>query len=112
MTIQGITSYAMPPVVPGNVRTPGAQSPDTSASQGLGAAKGSHAASAGALSRSGETVPAEAPAGTDPMLWSVLTTEERSFFARARSMGQLTYGPGTRNHATSLPTGGRIDVRV
>jgi hypothetical protein len=42
-------------------------------------------ATAGAL-------PAEPPAGTDPALWSVLTGEERTFFARAAASGPLTYG--------------------
>jgi hypothetical protein len=34
----------------------------------------------------------EAPAGTDPELWSVLTADERSFFAKASALGPLTYG--------------------
>ena len=59
-------------------------------------------------------VPEEAPPGTDPQLWAVLSPEERSFFARAREMGPLTYGPGRAPDA-AIPTalqGGRIDVRV
>ena len=52
------------------------------------------------------------PPGTDPMLWSVLTAEERSFFARARSMGQITYGPGSRASDAGIPRGGRLDVKV
>jgi hypothetical protein len=43
------------------------------------------AATAGAL-------PAEPPAGTDPALWSVLTGDERAFFAKAAASGPLTYG--------------------
>lgn len=56
----------------------------------------------------------EAPPGTDPALWKVLSTEERSFFARVRTMGPLTYGPGsaTGGDATGALQGGRIDVRV
>ena len=38
------------------------------------------------------TLPAEAPAGTDPALWGVLTSEERSFFAKSATSGPLTYG--------------------
>ena len=59
-------------------------------------------------------VPVEAPAGTDPALWSVLTTDERNFFAKTASLGPLTYG---RIKASSVPTapsvrGGRLDVRA
>lgn len=46
---------------------------------------------AGASATSG-TLPTEAPAGTDPELWSVLTGEERAFFTRAAASGPLTYG--------------------
>lgn len=38
------------------------------------------------------TLPAEAPSGTDPELWGVLTSEERSFFAKSATSGPLTYG--------------------
>lgn len=112
MTIQGINGYAMPPVVPGHARPTGPQGPDTAAGQGLGATRESQPQPAQAVAHRSGAVPAEAPAGTDPVLWSVLTSEERSFFTRARSMGQLTYGPGTRNRASAPPAGGRIDVRV
>ena len=59
------------------------------------------------------TVPAEAPRGTDPTLWSVLTSEERAFFTKARAMGPLTYGPGSgRGGAAAVLLGGRLDVKV
>lgn len=59
-------------------------------------------------------VPAEAPAGTDPMLWSVLTNDERNFFAKTAALGPLTYG---RIKAATTPTppaarGVRLDVRA
>lgn len=55
----------------------------------------------------------EAPPGTDPVLWSVLTTEERAFFAKAQAIGPLTYGPRARAGDRAAPAhGGRIDVRV
>ncbi|MEP6781224.1 MAG: hypothetical protein ABJC26_15110 [Gemmatimonadaceae bacterium] len=59
-------------------------------------------------------VPAEAPNGTDPALWSVLTTDERNFFAKTASLGPLTYG---RIKTSTVPTapsvrGGRLDVRA
>ena len=53
------------------------------------------------------------PEGVDPALWSVLTAEERSFFARSRSMGPLTYGPSSTPRSEAPPVmGGRVDVRV
>lgn len=60
-------------------------------------------------------VPAEAPAGTDPSFWSVLTTEERNFFAKTANLGPLTY---SRFKAASDPQtppaarGVRLDVRA
>jgi hypothetical protein len=60
------------------------------------------------------TVPPEAPAGTDPSLWSVLTTEERNFFAKTSAMGPLTYGrikAGTQS-APPAARGVRLDVRA
>lgn len=60
-----------------------------------------------------EDVPAEAPSGVDPALWTILTSEERRFFARSRALGPLTYGPrpGAASSVGPAP-GGRIDVRV
>ncbi len=59
-------------------------------------------------------VPAEAPAGTDPSLWSVLTTEERNFFAKTAAMGPLTYGriKAVTNPAPPAARGVRLDVRA
>lgn len=59
-------------------------------------------------------VPTDAPAGTDPTLWSVLTADERSFFAKTAALGPLTYG---RIKAVSHPApptarGVRLDVRA
>jgi hypothetical protein len=67
-----------------------------------------------AITAAPSTVPAEAPPGTDPALWSVLTTEERTFFARTASLGPLTYG---KIKSATLPAppavrGGRLDVRA
>ncbi len=66
--------------------------------------------------RVANAVPVEAPPGTDPELWSVLTSEERAFFARASSQGPLTYSrmmaPQQSPAPAMLPRGGRMDVRV
>jgi hypothetical protein len=59
-------------------------------------------------------VPAEAPAGTDSALWSVLTSEERNFFAKTASLGPLTYGRIKAAMPAAPPSvrGGRLDVRA
>jgi hypothetical protein len=60
-------------------------------------------------------LPVEPPAGTDPELWSVLTADERAFFARAGAAGPLTYGRAAAPAAPKTPPmarGGRLDVRV
>ncbi len=67
----------------------------------------------GATSPAAGAVPTAAPPGTDPALWSVLTTEERAYFARAHALGPLTYRPGaTDTPASPSVRGGRIDIRV
>jgi hypothetical protein len=59
-------------------------------------------------------LPAEAPAGTDPELWSVLSAEERVFFAKVGAMGPLTYGrvSAEMRAESSIPRGGRLDVKA
>ena len=62
-----------------------------------------------------QSVPAEPPTGTDPALWSILSSDERSFFAKAGAMGPLTYGRAFEDQrASQLPAsrGGRLDVKV
>jgi hypothetical protein len=61
------------------------------------------------------SVPAEAPAGTDPALWSVLTNEERNFFAKSAALGPLTYGRLKEAIApapAATARGVRLDVRA
>lgn len=69
------------------------------------------------LTSAASALPAEAPPGTDPALWSMLTTEERTFFAKAAATGPLTYGraaAGINAQAPAAPAvrGGRLDVRA
>jgi hypothetical protein len=62
-----------------------------------------------------QSVPAEPPPGTDPALWSVLSAEERGFFAKAGAMGPLTYGRAMREmKSAEMPAsrGGRLDVKI
>jgi hypothetical protein len=75
------------------------------------------------LATPANALPAEAPAGTDPELWGVLTGEERAYFAKAATMGPLTYGRvaaglnamnglGAMQQAAPAVRGGRLDVRA
>jgi hypothetical protein len=62
-----------------------------------------------------QAVPVEPPPGTDPALWSVLSGEERAFFAKAGAMGPLTYGRALHElKSAQLPAarGGRLDVKI
>jgi hypothetical protein len=56
--------------------------------------------------------PDSVPAGSDPALWAVLTSDERSFFARQAALGPLRYGPRSTAPAADAPLGQRIDVRA
>jgi hypothetical protein len=69
----------------------------------------------GKTAQSGQAVPVEPPPGTDPALWSVLSGEERAFFAKAGATGPLTYGRAFSSmKASQLPAnrGGRLDVKI
>jgi hypothetical protein len=57
-------------------------------------------------------VPLEAPPGTDPAFWSVLTAEERRYFAKMQALGPLTYGPRPATAPPTLARGVRIDMTV
>jgi len=60
-------------------------------------------------------VPTQAPAGTDPALWSVLSADERVFFAKLGAMDPLTYGrvlSQAQQSAVPAARGGRLDVKV
>lgn len=71
-------------------------------------------AASGLLAPRQGVVAPEAPAGTDPELWKVLTNEERSFFSRMSTGGPLTYGRQSATAAPQAPIarGGRLDVRA
>jgi hypothetical protein len=59
-----------------------------------------------------DAIPVEAPPGTDPELWRLLTSEERRFFSKLHETGPLTYGPRTANTPPGLLRGGRFDRTV
>ncbi len=83
-----------------------------------------NARAANPLGAAQASLPTEAPAGTDPELWSVLTSEERTFFAKSSASGPLTYGrvaagvQALQGNATAsnafgaAARGGRLDVRA
>lgn len=57
----------------------------------------------------------EAPPGTDPNLWKILTTEERHHFAKAGARGPLTYGYLARAQAPQdqpVSRGVRLDLKA
>src|SRR5438874_2512650 len=63
----------------------------------------------------GAPVSVEPPAGTDPALWSILSGDERAFFAKSGAMGPLTYGRAMRDVKSvqlPAPRGGRFDVKI
>ena len=96
---------------PGQVR-PGAARPSPAPATPAAAALKPLAS----ITSTASALPAEAPAGTDPALWSVLTTEERTYFAKAATAGPLTYGrvaAGMTSQQQAAPAvrGGRLDVR-
>jgi hypothetical protein len=73
------------------------------------------ASPAAAAAKAAQAVPVEPPAGTDPALWSVLSGDERAFFAKAGAMGPLTYGRALREmKSAEMPAsrGGRLDVKI
>ena len=111
MSIQGISgTYVNPALLPDLRRPAGADE----AGRGAQVRTPTPApAETRAPSRTEQSLPADAPAGTDPALWSVLTSQERAFFSRARSMGPVTYGPGRgSNQLPAALLGGRLDVKV
>ena len=81
------------------------------AAERAGARESGDAAVSKAPVREAEALTSAPPAGVDPSLWSVLTTEERAYFAKVRALGPITYGPSAGAAKPAL-RGGRIDVTV
>lgn len=89
-------AYRLPPVAPPREKPPTVEVGHTTAAPATPSAAGT-----------AEGV----PAGSDPALWAILTSEERAFFARQSALGPIHYGPRSTAPATDAPVGGRIDVR-
>ncbi len=55
------------------------------------------------------------PEGTDPKLWSILTSEERAYFAKSAAQGPVTYARvmlGTQDPSLAPSMRGlRLDIR-
>lgn len=97
---------------PSNGTAPTGARPATERAQGL--AERAPIAARPSIAAAPSTVPSEAPPGTDPALWNVLTTEERTFFSKTAALGPLTYGK-IKNATMPAPPamrGGRLDVRA
>jgi len=89
----------------------------TTATQAQRAATAAVSAKAATAARPANAqLSAQAPEGTDPALWSVLTTDERAFFSRVVTSGPLTYSKmaAATNRPAAMPAirGGRIDLRA
>jgi hypothetical protein len=110
MSIQGLGGiYGQPGIIPGTRQLDGGREVESEGSRST--EENTHEAAS--LLGASHELTAKAPPGTDPNLWSVLTAEERSFFARAQTMGPLTYDRGAGNSPEStMQRGARIDVRV
>lgn len=68
---------------------------------------------AAAMPANAQSQSVEAPAGTDPELWKVLSADERAYFAKVGAMGPLTYGRVV-DSSRNVPSvrGGRLDVKI
>ena len=107
---------------PSNGIRPGAPLPprtDAPGTQGTGTAPRAIAPAAPqtaiGIAPASQSVPSQPPTGTDPELWSVLTNDERTYFAKLGAMGPLTYGRVLSGHlqpSTPHVRGGRLDVKA
>jgi hypothetical protein len=88
-------------------------------SHATGAAPSASGAAASSSSKSvaKSALTPQAPEGTDPALWSILTGEERAYFANSSTSGPLTYSKimmPNKSTSSALPAvrGGRVDVKA
>jgi len=116
MSITGITAGYSPRSLPPAPRplVSDHKSPATQGARPIDVATPAPALRAPAGAPSAPALSAEPPAGTDPALWSILSSAERSYFAKSQATGPLTYGRRMAERAaTALPAvhGGRLDIR-
>jgi|APMI01.1.fsa_nt_gi hypothetical protein len=125
MSVNGITNNPLANI--GSLQRPDAPRPNGAANQsGLDrAAQSTQQARANQMASlkpqtpiaapTQNSVPTEAPAGTDPELWNVLTSDERTFFAKSSALGPLTYGrykAAVNPQTPPAARGVRLDVRA
>ncbi len=110
MSINGVRGPYSPitqrPVAPSTSQTEAARAKQVARPQPAGAPKAPVSPAA---------VSVQPPAGTDPELWTVLTPDERSYFAKLGAMGPLTYGrvlSGQMQPPAPSVRGGRLDVKA
>jgi hypothetical protein len=102
MSITGIGARGLPPAVTQQQSVVRQNQPETATTVGV---------VGGPAGEVDSSLTAQAPAGTDPAVWAVLTSEERTFFARNTALGPVTYNR-IMSPKPSVPVGGRIDVRA
>lgn len=117
MSIYGIRGPYNTPLRPeGTPPRPGTTPGQPGGAQRAGTAAPAHAPNAARQApAAAQPVPVQPPQGTDPELWSVLTQDERTYFARLGAMGPLTYGRVLSGQMPSPPPmarGGRLDVKA
>jgi hypothetical protein len=95
------------------------QRPDAAGTAAAQAQRAATPAATSAQAKAATTanLTAQPPEGTDPALWSVLTSDERAFFSRVVTSGPLTYSKmaaASANRPAAMPAirGGRIDFRA
>lgn len=120
MSIYGIRGPYNAPVRPDAAPTsamPGAPQPARGGAQGVAVPQPPAAtpAAKAIAPATANAVPVQPPQGTDPELWSVLTQDERAYFAKLGAMGPLTYGrvlSGQMSAPAPMARGGRLDVKA
>lgn len=103
------------PQVPGAARTDATSAQRSGTAQRAVSPAAPLAPKASATATISQPIAATAPQGTDPALWSVLTQDERAYFAKLGAMGPLTYGrvlSGQMAPTTPNVRGGRLDVKA
>ena len=113
--IRGPYSNAIRPQTPATVRPNGTQPASGGAQRTTATPAQAPSASKGVAPAAANAVPVQPPQGTDPELWSVLTQDERAYFAKLGAMGPLTYGrvlSGQMPVQAPAVRGGRLDVKA
>ena len=117
MSVYGIRPNVLPGTQPSvrptqQPRVDRQPAPDTAPTRGNAAVR--RPTSPETPSATSGSLPVQAPQGTDPELWAVLTADERAYFAKLGAMGPLTYGRVLQQQQAAAPMarGGRIDVKA